>query len=93
MCSILRKAVPGAEEGISYQIHTFKPNGTAVLFFAGWKAHLSLYPASDRVVAELGDELASYTAAKGTLRFPLDAKLPVRLIERIAKIRAKEVAE
>lgn len=91
--SIIRKAVPAAEERISYQIPTFSLEGTAVLFFAGWKEHFSLYPASDRVVTELASELAPYAVAKGTIRFPFTAPFPAKLIERIAKLRAKEVAE
>ena len=91
--SVIRKAVPGAEETISYQIPAYKLQGKAVVYFAGWKQHYSLYPATNRVVAALGDELAPYEVSKGTIRFPLSGPFPVKLIERIAKLRAKEVAE
>jgi uncharacterized protein YdhG (YjbR/CyaY superfamily) len=86
--SIIRKALPGAEEAISYQIPAFKLDGKAVLYFAGWKQHYSLYPATDPVVSALEDELAPYEVTKGTIRFPLSGPVPVRLIERIAKLRA-----
>ena len=39
------------------------------------------------------DELAPYQISKGTIRFPLSQPVPVRLIGRIAKFRAKEVSE
>jgi uncharacterized protein YdhG (YjbR/CyaY superfamily) len=91
--STIRKAVPGAEEVISYQIPTYKLCGRPVLYFAGWRQHYSLYPATDYVVAALGDELASYLFSKGTIRFLLSKPVPVKLIVRIAKLRAKEVAE
>jgi uncharacterized protein YdhG (YjbR/CyaY superfamily) len=91
--SIIRKALPGAEEAISYQIPAFKLDGKAVLYFAGWKQHYSLYPATDPVVSALEDELAPYEVTKGTIRFPLSGPVPVRLIERIAKLRAKEAAQ
>jgi uncharacterized protein YdhG (YjbR/CyaY superfamily) len=92
--SIIRKAVPGAEEAISYQIPAFKVGGRAVLYFAGWKEHYSLYPANDRLVAAFKNELAPYEVNnKGTIRFPLSEPVPVKLIEGIAKFRAKEVAE
>jgi len=91
--STIRKAVPGAEEMISYNIPTYKMHGAPVLYFAGWKRHYSLYPATDRVVAACQDELAAYEVNKGTIRFPLSQPVPVRLIERIAKLRAKELAE
>jgi uncharacterized protein YdhG (YjbR/CyaY superfamily) len=91
--NIIREAVPGAEEVISYKIPTYKLHGGPVLYFAGWKRHYSLYPATGRVVAAFKDELASYEVNKGTIRFPLSQPVPVKLIGRIAKFRAKEVAE
>src|SRR5262245_56674039 len=86
----IRKALPKAEEGISYQIPVYKLNGRSVLYFAGWQNHYSLYPASGHLVEVLKDELASYKLSKGTIRFPLSEAVPVKLIERIAKIRAQE---
>lgn len=88
----IRAAVPRAEEVISYQIPTYKLHGDAVLYFAGWKQHYSLYPATERLVTEFKDELASYQVHKGTIRFPLSEPVPVKLIGRLAKFRAKEVA-
>jgi uncharacterized protein YdhG (YjbR/CyaY superfamily) len=88
----IRKAVPGAEEVISYKIPTYKLHGGPLLFFAGWRHHYSLYPATGRVVAAFKDALAPYEVRKGTIRFPLSEPVPVRLIERIAKFRAQEVA-
>ncbi len=90
----IRKAVPEAEEAISYKIPTFKLHGRHVLYFAGWKQHYSLYPSNARLVANFKDELAPYEVnSKGTIRFPLSEPVPVKLIEGIAKFRAKEVAE
>src|SRR3989475_11938408 len=91
--STIRKAVPGAEEVISYQIPAYKLHGGPVLYFAGWKQHYSLYPATAHVVAAFKDDLAPYEVNKGTIRFPLSQPVPVKLIERIAKFRATEVAE
>jgi len=91
--STIRKAVPGAEEVISYKIPTYKLRGGPVLYFAGWKQHYSLYPATDHVVAAFNDDLVPYQVNNGTIRFPLSQPVPVRLIERIAKFRAKEVTQ
>ena len=55
-------------------------------------SHYSLYPATDFVVAALKDDLAAYEVKKGTIRFSLSKPVPVKLIERIAKSRAKEAA-
>ncbi len=89
--STIRKAVPGAEEAISYQIPAYKLQGGPVLYFAGWKKHYSLYPVTDLVVAKFKDDLAQCQVSKGTIRFPLSQPVPVKLIAHIAKLRAKEV--
>ena len=88
----IRMAVPEAEEIISYQMPAYKLHGRPVLYFAGWKQHYSLYPATDHVVTALQDALSRYEISKGTIRFPLSEPVPVKLIERIAKLRAKEAA-
>lgn len=88
--ALLRKALPNADEVISYQIAAYKIDGVAVVFFAGWKEHFSLYPASAALVAAFAKELAPYEVSKGTIRFPLSEPVPERLITRIAKAREKE---
>jgi uncharacterized protein YdhG (YjbR/CyaY superfamily) len=91
-CAI-RAAAWGAEEGISYKIPAYTLHGSVLLYFAGWKHHYSIYPAGDRLVAAFKGELDPYRASKGTLRFPLSEPVPVKLIERIARFRAKEIGE
>lgn len=90
---IVRKTVPDAEEAISCQIPVFKLHGRPMLYFAGWKEHYSLYPSSDRIVKAFKKELAPYKLSKGTIRFPLSAPVPGRLIAGIAKLRAQDVVE
>ena len=88
---IIRKALPGAEEVISYQIPAFRLNGRIVLYFAGWKEHYSLYPASKSLEARFSNELAPYeTSGRGTVRFPLDQPIPAELIAAIARFRVAE---
>ncbi len=89
----IRKAVPSAEESISYRIPTYKLAATAVIFFAGWKKHFSLYPATPLVTSTFEAELASYEVAKGTIRIPYAGKVPLALVAKIAALRADEVAE
>jgi uncharacterized protein YdhG (YjbR/CyaY superfamily) len=91
--STLRKALPGAEEVLSYKIPAYRLRGEIVLYFAGWKQHYSLYPAGERMIAAFKDQLASYKVSKGTIRFPLSEPVPVKLIERIAKFRAEEAVQ
>jgi uncharacterized protein YdhG (YjbR/CyaY superfamily) len=90
---VIAKSVPDAEECISYSIPAFRFNGRILLYFAGWTEHYSIYPASDAMVAAFEGELDEYRASKGTLRFPLSKPLPAKLIGRIAKFRAQELAE
>ena len=85
MRALIREAIPEAQEVISYQIPAYKLGGKTVIYFAGWKEHVSLYPATG-IPAE---ELAKYKVSKGTIRFQLSDPLPVKLIEHIAKLRAR----
>jgi uncharacterized protein YdhG (YjbR/CyaY superfamily) len=90
----IAKAVPGAEEQISYGIPAFKLDGRPVLYFAGWKQHYSLYPSTAPLVEAFKKELAPYEVNnKGTIRFPLSEPVPVKLIAALARFRAKQVAE
>jgi len=91
--SAIRRAVSEAEEVISYNIPAYQLPGGPMLYFAGWKRHFSLYPANANVVAAFKTDLAPYVVHKGTIRFPLGQPVPVKLIGRIAKFRAREVAE
>jgi len=88
--STIRKAAPGAEESISYQIPAFRSNGVLV-YFAAFKKHISLYPAP-RGNAAFKKELADYAGGKGTVRFPLDRPIPFDLIRRIVRFRAEQNA-
>ena len=90
----IRKAIPGAEETISYGIPAFRFQGRTIIYFAGWKQHYSIYPANARLVAAFREELEPYEVNnKGTIRFPLTEPVPAKLIARIAKFRAKEAAQ
>jgi uncharacterized protein YdhG (YjbR/CyaY superfamily) len=91
--STIRRAVPRAEESISYRIPTYKLEGRPVIYFAGWTEHYALYPSNKRLVAAFRTQLAAYEVNdKGTIRFPLRDPVPVRLIAKIAQFRAAEEA-
>jgi uncharacterized protein YdhG (YjbR/CyaY superfamily) len=83
----IRKAVPHADETISYQIPTFTLNGN-LIYFAAYEKHISVYPAP-RESPEFKAELADYAGGKGTVQFPLDRPIPFDLITRIVKFRVK----
>jgi uncharacterized protein YdhG (YjbR/CyaY superfamily) len=83
----IRKAAPEAQETISYDIPTFTWRGTSLIYFAGWKKHIAIYPVSAKLVEELGEELSKYKGTKGSVHFPLDKPMPLDLINRVVKIR------
>lgn len=88
----IRRALPDATEVISYGIPAFRLPAGTVLFFAGWKKHWSLYPAGKELVDAFRAELAPYEVnEKGTIRLPLDAPVPVELVERIAVFRREQL--
>jgi uncharacterized protein YdhG (YjbR/CyaY superfamily) len=78
----IRDAAPDASEGLSYGIPTFFLKGRYLIYLAGWKRHISIYPIPSGDAA-LEAELAPYRAGKGTLQFPLGATIPDALIGRI----------
>lgn len=84
----IKRAAPGAEEAISYQIPTFRLKGNLV-HFAAFKKHIGLYPAPTGT-AQLQEELSAYKGAKASVRFPIDQPIPFALITKIAKARVKE---
>jgi uncharacterized protein YdhG (YjbR/CyaY superfamily) len=87
----IRKGIPGAEESLAYQMPAYRLNGAPVLYFAGWKAHYSLYPVSDALAAAFERELAGYARTKGGLKLPYAQAVPADLIERLARFRAGEL--
>ena len=88
----IRAAAPEATETISYQMPAFKVNGRMLVSYAAFKDHYSLFPMSGEVVEALADELKPYASGKGTIRFGLDAPLPVALVKKVVKVRLEELA-
>src|ERR1700694_559374 len=88
----IRRAIPDAVEGIGYRMPGYKLHGKPMLYFAGFKEHYSLFAASGTFFTALEDELRGYEMRKGTDRFPLTKPVPVKLISRIAKLRAAGIA-
>jgi uncharacterized protein YdhG (YjbR/CyaY superfamily) len=79
----IHSAVPAAEDTISYNMPTLKLGDRRIVHYAGWKQHISLYPAPED--QDLADELAPYVAGKGTLKFPVGQPLPHDLIARVVQ--------
>lgn len=88
----IRKAVPEATETMSYNIPTFDLNSNHLIFFAGWKQSISVYPlpAGDEAFQQA---IAPYKQEKSTLRFPLNKPIPYGLIEQVAIFLMREKSE
>jgi len=89
--STIRKSAPEAKEIISYGMPAFNFKGNLV-FFAAFKNHIGFYPTSSGIEA-FKKELSIYKGAKGSVQFPLDKPLPIKLISKIVKFRVMENLE
>jgi uncharacterized protein YdhG (YjbR/CyaY superfamily) len=82
--SKVRELAPDATEEISYGIPTFRLNGTYLVYFAGWKTYVSMYPVPEGD-AEFEAEIAPYKAGKGTVRYAHKQPLPMPTIEHFVR--------
>lgn len=85
---IVNKNAPGAQEIISYGMPAYKLHGM-LLYFAAFTNHYSLFAFPSAIIA-FKDKLKGYELRKGTIRFPLDKPVPVKLITAIVKYKVNE---
>jgi uncharacterized protein YdhG (YjbR/CyaY superfamily) len=91
MYAILKKAAPGATEGMKWGSPVFERK--RILFaFAAFKSHLNFMP-TPSAMKPFKKELAKYTTGKESIQFPYDKRLPKALIRKIAAQRVKELRE
>ena len=87
----VRAGAPEATEAIAYGMPALRSHGGQFLLsYDAYKSHYSLFPASDAVVQALGQELESYLAGKGTIRFPASRAIPAALVTKIVQVRLAE---
>lgn len=86
-------AAPGAIDAWSYSIPALRLEGRMLVWYAGWKEHVSLYPIGPEILQQLGIEEKGYRASKGTIRFPLERPIPVALVKRLVKAKVAERRE
>lgn len=84
----IKEAAPEAEEVISYNMPAYKYYGILV-YFAAYKNHIGFYPGSSLINEVFKKDLVKYKTSKGTIQFPLDQQLPLKLIKKIVKFRVR----
>ena len=84
----IASTIPNATEVISYGMPAYKLHGVLV-YFAAYQNHIGFYPTANGI-KQFESEFGKYKFSKGAVQFPLDEKLPLKLIVKIVKFRAKE---
>lgn len=86
----IQEAAPDATEAIKYGIPTFVLNGN-LAHFAAFNSHIGFYPTPTGIEA-FSKDLAKYHTGKGSIQFPLDQPMPLNLITKMVRWRAKQLA-
>ena len=84
----IRSAAPKAEEKISYRMPFYAYHGR-LIYFAAHKNHVGMYPIIGLEKDLYAKELKPYLVDKATLQFPIGSRLPISLVKKIVKARAK----
>ncbi len=88
----IRQAAPDAEELISYNMPAFKYHGILV-YYAAHTEHIGFYPGSSVVIEFFKKDLVKYKTSKGTVQFPFEKAIPVRLVKKLVRYKAKQNLE
>ena len=89
----IRATAPRAVEHFSYGIPGFRLNDRPLVWYAAFKQHVSLYPVTASIKRALADAIDGDETSTGTIRLPLDEPIPVTLIRKIVKARAREALD
>jgi len=88
MRATIRKAAPGAVEGLKWGMPSFSYRRVLVTY-AAFRNHIGFYPMPSAVKA-FATDLTRFKTASGSIQFPLEKPLPLALIRRITQFRVRE---
>jgi uncharacterized protein YdhG (YjbR/CyaY superfamily) len=75
----------------SYGIPGFRLEGQPLVWYAGFKQHMSMYPIGEAIRRAHAAAVEGYAFSKGTIRFPLDDPPSPALVKRLVKSRISQV--
>lgn len=88
MRTAIKCGAPGAKESLKWSMPAFSYDRILVTF-AAFKNHIGFYP-TPSAITKFEKDLKKYKTARGSIQFPLTDPLPLALITKITKFRAKE---
>jgi uncharacterized protein YdhG (YjbR/CyaY superfamily) len=79
--------IPDADEVMSYGMPGYRIDGEVVAGYAAFRQHLSYFPHSGSVLAELADDVADYKQTKSSLHFSTASPLPKAMVRKLIRVR------
>lgn len=86
---VIKASAPKSEELIAYGMPAYKLFGKPLVYFAGYEHHIGFY-ATPTGHKKFEKQLSKYKQGKGSVQFPIDEPMPLKLISDIVKFRVKE---
>lgn len=88
---LVRAEAPTAVESFTYGLVGYKLNGKPLVYFGGFKNHIGFYATPNGHEA-FREEFSKYKQGKGSVQFPNDQPLPVRLVKHVIAYRKEQVS-
>ena len=85
---IIKACAPKAIGKLSYRMPYYHYHGR-LSYFAAFSKHVSLF-IMGKAKLQFAEELKPYQPSSSTLQFPFGTKIPVRLVTKLVRARARE---